>query len=349
MMQRSAFRASGRVLAVLNSGIGNTVQAIPALRLLRTIVSPGNLTIAATPLNMQVVEPLALADAHLLLPPGRSILRFLLEKPWRLRQWKHAFLFYSCYSGRLEWLRRAGLIRHLWRIDAGNMRCSGPSGEVMQVSGETHEAELDLKLIAFSSLAIAPLIASDLDLAPGEKLTAQAELASRYGVEPGGVWVHPGWLNRTFYKALPPDWTCSLLRTLLDSGRTPVLLLGSEEEAWLKQRGIALPDGCRVVGAVAPLRRLAAAMASAGCLISSDSGMGHLASAAGVPVISCFGPTSPLRCRVNGLGPVRVVTAPGVGCLGCKERGEVCAAPNCMANISLPEVVELAVGFTSAR
>ncbi|MEA4862673.1 MAG: glycosyltransferase family 9 protein [Victivallaceae bacterium] len=338
----------GRVLAVLNSGIGNTVQALPALRFLSRSISPDNLTIAATPLNSEIVEPLKLGTSCWRLPGDRSILRFLIENPSKLRCFEHVFLFYSCYPGRLDWFRRLGLIRHLWQIDTASMTLPGPSREIMPVQAEMHEADQDLLLVEFAGLGRGARTPSDLGLSAEEKTEARSVLAHRFGVEPGAVWVHPGWLDKTFHKALPPDWTLALLNALQGAGHKPVLVLGPQEADWLARSGLALPDGCRTVAGLMPLRMLAAALASAACLISADSGIGHLASAAGTPLVSCFGPTSLRRCRANGIGPVRVMVAPELTCGGCEEDNRICERPECMSRISVQDVVTAVSGIVAA-
>jgi heptosyltransferase-3 len=59
-----------------------------------------------------------------------------------------------------------------------------------------------------------------------------------------------------------------------------------------------------------PLRILGAVLARAGLFVGNDSGVSHLAAAAGAPTLSLFGPTAPEVW--SPLGP-RVVTlrAPG--------------------------------------
>jgi ADP-heptose:LPS heptosyltransferase len=66
---------------------------------------------------------------------------------------------------------------------------------------------------------------------------------------------------------------------------------------WLLVRGPAErdvePPADAVVARDWPLRRLGAALARAGLVLGNDSGVSHLAAAAGAPTLALFGPTDP--------------------------------------------------------
>ena len=72
--------------------------------------------------------------------------------------------------------------------------------------------------------------------------------------------------------------------------------------------------------------------------VGPDSGPGHIASAFGVPYISIFGPTSPLR--VAPVGNEDLVVSAKIGCSPCYRR--TCPGLNklCMRLISVPAVLD---------
>ncbi|HWA80881.1 MAG TPA: glycosyltransferase family 9 protein [Acetobacteraceae bacterium] len=94
-------------------------------------------------------------------------------------------------------------------------------------------------------------------------------------------------------KCWPLERYLGLGAALADRGLAPVILLGPAEQSWTEAVTRHLPAAELPVRAedsplmtMAIARRLAAAVAN-------DSGIGHLLAAAGTPLVSLFGPTSP--------------------------------------------------------
>ncbi|MCF8031752.1 MAG: lipopolysaccharide heptosyltransferase I [Desulfarculaceae bacterium] len=86
------------------------------------------------------------------------------------------------------------------------------------------------------------------------------------------------------------------------------------------------------------LRELAALLSLAQTVVSTDTGVMHLAAAMGAPVVALFGPTAPWRTGPHGTGH-RVLTA-GEECSPCFER--FCASPRCMEGITPQQAAEAA-------
>ena len=103
----------------------------------------------------------------------------------------------------------------------------------------------------------------------------------------------------------------------LASGRPWLFVAGPAERD-------AAPPADAVVARDWPPRRLGAALARAGLVLGNDSGVSHLAAAAGAPTLALFGPTDPALWAP--VGPrVAVVRAPG-GLLDSLGVDEVVAA-----------------------
>jgi ADP-heptose:LPS heptosyltransferase len=117
---------------------------------------------------------------------------------------------------------------------------------------------------------------------------------------PGFLALHPG--SGAPAKTWPTDRFLALAAAL-SPGRPWLLVRGPAESA------VSAPPGA-VVAHELPLRVLGAVLARAGLFVGNDSGVSHLAAAAGAPTLSLFGPTAPEVW--SPLGP-RVVTlrAPG--------------------------------------
>ena len=88
------------------------------------------------------------------------------------------------------------------------------------------------------------------------------------------------------------------------AGPEPWLLVAGPAEA-----GLEAPRGA-ILAREWPLRVLGAALARAGLFLGNDSGVSHLAAAAGAPTLALFGPTDPALWAP--VGPrVTTLRAPG--------------------------------------
>lgn len=127
---------------------------------------------------------------------------------------------------------------------------------------------------------------------------AQATALERLPDGPTYVGVAPG--SRQVDKNWPLESYCEAAQALLARGITPVFVLGPQEgdvEARIRE---AAP-GARVLRADPAASRadgldlLIAEGQRFAALLANDNGVGHLLGAAGVPVVSLFGPTDPAR------------------------------------------------------
>jgi ADP-heptose:LPS heptosyltransferase len=129
-------------------------------------------------------------------------------------------------------------------------------------------------------------------------LPAQALAARRLPEGPTYVGVAPG--SRQADKNWPLERYCEVATRLIAAGLTPVFLLGPMEGdvgariaagapgALILQADADAPPGQALDLLIAEGQRFAA-------LLANDNGVGHLLGAAGVPVVSLFGPTDPAR------------------------------------------------------
>lgn len=131
----------------------------------------------------------------------------------------------------------------------------------------------------------------------------RAEAASRAAaLPPGFLVVHPG------SGSPAKDWPLERFYEAADAlaSRRPWLLVTGPAEA---QRVGAPPPGA-VLAREWPTRVLAAVLARCGLYVGNDSGVSHLAAAAGAPTLALFGPTDPAVW--SPVGPrVDTLRAPG--------------------------------------
>jgi ADP-heptose:LPS heptosyltransferase len=130
--------------------------------------------------------------------------------------------------------------------------------------------------------------------------TPEAEAEARLHLPDGATYVGIAPGSRQASKNWPLERFCETARALSAEGVTPVFFLGPQEGA-VETTIASLAPGARVIRA-APERAPGAGIDSLiaharrlGALLANDNGVGHLMGAAGLPVVSLFGPTDPLR------------------------------------------------------
>jgi heptosyltransferase-2 len=157
---------------------------------------------------------------------------------------------------------------------------------------QTRAHAVDLALAALAPLGVEPDGAA-LEVPMTAAMKAEAASLS---IEAGTVGLAPG--ARWATKRWPPERFAALARELAARGRPVTLIGGPGDRAAIQAVRERLSPGL-VVGDTLSLGvgRLAATIARLSLVVAGDSGPVHLSSAMGTPVVSIFGPTSPLRWR----------------------------------------------------
>lgn len=143
--------------------------------------------------------------------------------------------------------------------------------------------------------------------------------AGSAGVERGTVALAPG--SGSPSKNWPlPRWV-DLAAAVAEGGAPVAWIVGPAEQ------GLALPRGCTAWRGL-PLAELAARLSRAALYVGNDSGVSHLAAAAGCRCVVLFGPTSPALWAPRGRSVTVLRGACGaVSAISVDEvRGEVAAA-----------------------
>jgi ADP-heptose:LPS heptosyltransferase len=126
-----------------------------------------------------------------------------------------------------------------------------------------------------------------LGLLPSEPISAPVYV----GLAPGSREAHKNW---------PAERFLELARNLRSAGLIPVFLIGPKEQqraAELRQADseAILVEFMRLGAGIGSLDAAIAVLGRLSLVVANDSGLGHLAGAAGRPVVSLFGPTDPHR------------------------------------------------------
>ena len=122
----------------------------------------------------------------------------------------------------------------------------------------------------------------------------------------GATVVHPGAASPA--RRWPAERFARLARAERERGRD-VVITGSAAERPLAEtvaRQAGLPPGAVLAGRT-DLVTLAATIAAAGCVVSGDTGVAHLAVAFGTPSLTLFGPVAPAEWGPPPSGRHRVL------------------------------------------
>lgn len=207
-----------------------------------------------------------------------------------------------------------------------------------------HEAEADLDLARACGIAVAGAH-TEFYPAAEDQAAADAALAGLQGpfvaLVPGGG-VNPG--ASLVSKRWPPQRFGDLARRLAGRGLRPLLLGGARDRelaaAVQQASGGAAIDLCGKL----TLTVCGAVLARSALFVGNDTGLMHIAAAAGVPVVALFGPTDPAMYAPFG-GGHRVIWHPR-SCSPCFRlpRPPACAL-ECMESISVDEVEAAALAL----
>ena len=309
-------RASGRVLVVRLSSIGDIVHTLPAAA---ALAAAGHVVLwAAQPAGRPLVERNP-AVAEAIAIPGRRV-RAWRElaaslRALRARRCDAALDFQGLWKSAF-WARASGARRTLGF--AGRARREPLSGlllgERLPVpEGIRHVIDKNLALLAGLGVAAVgerrfPLPPVDREMAHVARELAARGLASPVLLHPGGGW--PG-------KLWPAERYGELARRLAERGLPSLVSWGPGEEG-LADQVVAAARGSAIKCFPATLLELVALARASAVAVAADTGPLHLAAAAGTPVVALFGPTDPAR---NGpWDPADRVVARRPACFPCHRR-----------------------------
>jgi len=319
--------APRRVLVIRLSAIGDVVNTLPAVTLLRRALPDATLGFVVEDRARDVIVGHPLLDRAYVFPRKRW--RGMLRHPasWRqlaaeirgwvreLREghWDVALDFQSNLKGAAFAFasgapRRIGFARgHDYELN-----------HLLSTEQVVPPADRPHRVDKFASLPGAIGAAGDVreyvlpaDPAARERITAWCAGAA---VAPGTfVVLHPGTSDHGAEKRWPVESFGALARAVARDLRRPVLVTWGPGEEALAERVCALSEGAATPGPpTASLLELVELLRLAAAFVSADTGPMHLAAAAGVPCVALFGPKDPAVYGPYGPGHV-VLRPPGGG------------------------------------
>lgn len=357
--------APERILAVKLADLGDALLVTPALRALRTTYPAARLDALVTPHTAELVRHSGLVDRVLTFPKHDYDAPRDLLRPQRLRP---LLGFYATL--RRERYDTVALFHHLstgygllkWRLLAaatGATRVAGlapgagygwlthPVAD--QGFGVRHEVEYGLAIAealgattADSSLALPPF--------PDEAARAVRWI----GLEPGQyLVVHAGSGGYSRARRWDPGRFAMVASVLAQRLGLRIVIVGANQDD-----GDAVAEDLAVMAPATrstlnlqgktDLADLVAVLRRCRLFLGADSGVMHLAAAAGAPVVAIFGPSNH-RAWAPWTPAHRVaIVRLGLPCSPCSYVGvsvglrEGCAARTCMAELSTEQVLDAA-------
>ena len=167
-----------------------------------------------------------------------------------------------------------------------------------------HEVAHNLRLIEFLGGCVR---SESLEVWPtrADNEFAEKFLRDNFTEERVLVVLHPSG-GRSELKQWPIERFVELADNMVEKCGANILVIGGAEEEWMNLRFRESASVKRAVG-LFTLNQLAAIFSQTRVFVGGDSGIMHLAAAAGAPVVGIFGPTSEIRFRPLG-GTSQVVT-----------------------------------------
>ncbi|HEX9779945.1 MAG TPA: glycosyltransferase family 9 protein [bacterium] len=329
-----------RILVIRPGGIGDAILLLPCLAWLRRWAPHAALHVAAERRNAAVFS----------IDPSASDLVLTLERsPWRLwRMVRRAG--YDVVIDTEQWHALSGLltarsaapVRIGFDTNPARSRCYSA---VVPYRHDAFEGESFLTLLGGLGAPIPHVDWTAPYLGPGAAAREEAERFAPAGSV--AVAVRGGIPER--------DWGARKLEELLRrvGGETgPVLLLGGEED---RRRGASLArrlGTARVLDATGrlTLAGCAGALARSAAFVGTDSGLMHLASAVGTPVVALFG--SGIQAKWAPRGPAHRILNRRLPCSPCTRFGCTPRCPydvRCLKDIEVEDVADALRGVLAQR
>ncbi len=327
--------------------VGDVVISLPALRALRAHHRADRIAVLARPWVAELYRLLPEVDEVLVEEPkGRhagAAGRAALSSELRGKRFDRAILLPRSFQ--TAWTAYRAGIPERWGY-RGELRSPFLTHPVaFEARPGEHELWRHLRLVAATGVPVPEVPDATWPVPDALRRSARARLGEA-GLPKGPfVAAHVASFAHEA-KRWPEERFAALFGRLAAERGLPVVLLGSAAEAPMNARVASLAPGVRVVDLAGKtsLPEVLAVVAEAELFVGNDSGLAHLANAAGTPTTVVFGPTDPEATRpwdgprADGR-PVRLrVVRNRVLCAPC--RFTRCPLDHaCMSGVSVDDVL----------
>ena len=263
-------------------GIGDMIMSLPAIAALRSISGHHKITVVSgNSVAQEIVRLCGVADEVLLFKHYKNCFWSLLFF-WKLRRFRfeQAVVAYGLspkYSFLLKWISGIQNIRNSKDI---NLQCeeSGP---------RLHRALANLAIVGESATSQLPKIKILLEAPVRE---TEKVLDSIKDAKPL-IGIHPGGGKLQQCKSIPKTMAIQIIgwcKEIYPRSKF-IIVLGPDEQAFIEDYKNLGADV--LVASGLSIAQTAAVIAKMKVFICGDTGLGHLAGLAGVPVLTLAGPT----------------------------------------------------------
>ena len=356
--------ALARLLVVKLAGIGDLLTAFPALEALRKSYPQAEITALVTPQTapllsgVRLVDRVMVLDKYLFDTAGGFLRPRALLDLWRL-----AARLRSCSFDAVLLLHHLltwpGVIKYalLSAATGAPLRVGLDDGRGWflnmrvrdQGFGRRHEVDYWLEVVR---LLGATNPEPDVRITWGdteERFAAERWAALGLRASDAVVAIHPGTGNYSPVRRWGTREFAAVADALAEDGLAALVVAGPGEEELARKVVAAAKVSCRVLEGVQSLRSLAALLSKCRLFVGNDSGVMHLAHAAGVPVVAVFGPSNHQAWGpYDPAGKRSRVVRVDLPCSPCLYRGQSlgrrygCGQLSCLRLIKPTVVVEVA-------
>lgn len=339
------------ILVFRNGQLGDTVVAVPALKVLRREFPRSHITMltASNPGEGWVlaseVLPKGLIDEFITYDLPFSILK-KITLCWKLRPRSFDLLAYLAPRSRqrlsiardLFFFRLAGIQRSIGHREFGPLPFPKGSPSLPIIA---HESEFLLQLLQSAGIGCGATVSEliGLDLGDKEKEYPRhwvSQIRSKYkgytliGIGPGSKWPSKCW---------PEDRFAEVVQRLIQEQNVVPVVFGGKSEAALAERLVARWDiGVNAAGGLS-IRQAAAMLEQCSMFLGNDTGTMHLAAAVGTPCVAVFS-AQDWPGRWYPFGARHIVFRKALPCEGCKLPKCADYDNACLSEINVDEVYE---------
>jgi heptosyltransferase II len=324
-----------RILVMRYRFIGDTILTVPFLRNLRENYPGAVIDVLVGPKSGEVLKNCPYVDELIAFDTtrfhkydsGEGKPRSLLSYASELRARKYDLVFV------LKRSFSAALLAFL----SGAKRRVGYAGDgrfllTDQVKWRTDIHEVDSLLSVLEAVSIEVGSRELASFSTKEEVEAVIALEPRLA-QKNLVLIHAAAAHPD--KLYPQASWQRLISRLAGEGLTPVFSGDKQDEALYAELSEVAPQAINMAGRL-DLRGSMAMYTLMDLAVCTDSGPSHLAASAGVPTLTLFGPTDPVRWRPYGALHQAVYDA-GLSCRPCHYK-KTCQRRECLTELS-PDVI----------
>lgn len=317
-----------RIVCFHLNQVGDLAFSLPALKCIRDSYPDVEITSVVRPSAKEVMESTGLADEVVARCGGLNLRKIRLARLLASRGFDMAVVF----SQSAECAVLAGLSRAPKRI--GFVDTSLGAMLTRRVDfNHPPSTENNLRLIEAAGCKITTRDYSGLLTPTTEQLDRKNKLLAGYGIgsDDRVVAFSPGTSGRRSVKIWTDEGFAAVGRHLVDRG-LKVVILGTEPAVGVVKECAEILD----LSGKTNLGEVVAILSGCEALIAVDSGVLHLAAAAGTKVIGLYGPSNPAITGPQGEG--HIVLTSGADCSPCVKT-ECKYERKCMTNIGADQVI----------